>query len=125
MKTDRRRFVQSASAVSLLPRRLLGSQAQQPAPSEKIHVALIGCGTEAIRELPQFIQHPMLRLTAVCDPCRAAIGYRDWSPTGLLQGIRKLLGQPQWGAGFESVIPAGLEVARGVIEAYYGQPGSA
>ncbi len=124
MKTDRRRFVQSASALSLLPRHVLGGQAAQPAPSERIHVALIGCGTEAIRELPQFIQHPALRFTAVCDPCRSAIGYRDWSPTGLLQGIRKLLNQPQWGAGFESVIPAGLEVARAVVEACYGQPGS-
>jgi len=124
METNRRRFVQFAPAFAVVPRHVLGGQAAQPAPGEKIHLALIGCGTEAIRELPQFIQHPLLRITAVCDPCRPAAGYRDWSPTGILQGIRKMLNQPQWGAGFESVIPAGLDVARSVVEAYYGQPGS-
>ncbi len=124
MKTDRRRFVQTAPAFSLIPRHVLGGQAAQPAPSEKIHIALAGCGTEAIRELPQFIRNPMFRFTAVCDPCRPAAGYRDWSPNGLLNGIRKMLNQPGWGAGFDSVIPAGLDVARNVIETYYNAPGS-
>lgn len=124
MKTNRRRFVQAAPAFTLVPRHVLGGQAGQPAPGERLHIALVGCGTEAIRELPQFIRHPALRFTAVCDPCRPAAGYRDWSANGLLNGIRKLLEQPDWGAGFDSVIPAGLDVARTVIESYYKAPGS-
>lgn len=124
MKTDRRRFVQAAPAISLIPRHVLGGQAAQPAPSGRIHIALVGCGTEAVRELPQFIRNPKFRFTAVCDPCRPAAGYRDWSANGLLMGIRKLLEQPDWGAGFDSVIPAGLDVTKSVIESYYKAPGS-
>lgn len=120
METNRRRFVQAASAFTIVPRHVVGGTATQPAPSDRIQIAMIGCGTEAMRELSGFLANPGLRFTAVCDPCQYAVGYRDWSPTGILQGIRKLLNQPMWGAGFESVIPAGRDVARQVIEAYYG-----
>lgn len=121
---NRRHFV-AASAFTLVPRHALGG-AGFVAPSDTITVAIIGTGTQALRELPGLLAHPAIRVTSVCDPCQYSTGYRDWSPDGLLKSMRKLTGKSNWGAGSESVVPGGRDAAKDILDLYYAnaKPGS-
>src|SRR5262245_7549686 len=82
----RRNFLQTsiaaASAVTILPRHVLGG-AGGVAPSEKLTVAYIGCGTQGIRELLRLLTIPEVQVVAVCDPVEEGNDYVDWSKDGL------------------------------------------
>ena len=54
------------------------------APSDKITLALIGTGTQGLRELESLLPIPEIQIVSVCDPNQYAAGYRDWSADGLL-----------------------------------------
>jgi len=107
----------SAAAVTILPRQVLGG-AGQVAPSERINVALIGCGTQGLRELMDMLAMPEIQVVAVCDPNRDSDDYVDWSKDGLRSAIATALGRPQWREGTAG-IPGGREVAREIVELYY------
>lgn len=122
----RRGFVQAAAtatAFTIVPRHVLG--AGFLAPSDKITLGCIGTGTQGLREMLPLLASPKIRIVAVCDPCREAVGYRDWSRTGLLESLRNGLRKPDWRAGSESVIPGGLLAGKDLTETFYGQKGCA
>jgi hypothetical protein len=126
---SRRKFLgvaAGAAAFTIVPRHVLGG-AGTVAPSEKITMAVIGTGTQGLRELSSLLPIPEIQVVSVCDPSQYAVGYRDWSAQGLLNDLRRLIGRPNWGAGAEGTIPGGREVGKSAVEAYYAskQPGGA
>src|SRR5687768_3182459 len=119
----RRKFLQAGAAaattISIIPGRAWGAAASV-APSEKITVAYIGCGTQGIRELLRLLPMPEVQVVAVCDPVKDGDDYIDWSKDGLRASIARFLGQPDWRSGRPG-IPGGREVAREIVETYYGR----
>ena len=77
----RRKFVSdvsaSAAAFTIVPRHVLGKGFI--APSDKITVANIGCGTQGIYEMPDLLQNNNIQVTAVCDVNKYTTDYKDWS----------------------------------------------
>ncbi len=119
--SNRRRFLGTAAGVAaftIVPRHVLGGPGVVP-PSDKITLAHIGTGTEGLREILPLLAAPEIQIVAVCDPCRFATGYRDWSKDGLLKDLRRGLGKPDWRMGAEAVIPGGREVGQNVVNTYY------
>src|SRR5512133_148290 len=123
-KIDRRSFISGLTTAGLgltiVPAHVLGGPTHI-APSDKINVAYIGLGTQGLRQLQDLIEIPDVQITALCDPQRKAIGYYDWSPTGLLEQIRNLIGNPNWNTGGNNTIPGGLDNGKDIVEAYYAK----
>ena len=120
---NRRRFLgytaASTAAFSIVPRQVLGGP-NQVAPSEKINIALIGCGTQGLREMVEMLALPQVQLVAVCDPNKDSNDYVDWSKDGLRSSIAACLGKPDWRRDAPG-IPGGREVAREIVELYYAK----
>ena len=118
---SRRKFIATggaaAAAFTIVPRHVLGG-AGFVAPSEKITVAYIGCGTEGLREMPDMLKLPEVQIVAVCDPVKEGHDYVDWSKDGLCASIAEALGKPDWRRGAPG-IPGGRDVAKEVIETFY------
>lgn len=110
----------AAVGLTVVPRHVLGGSGFVP-PSDKINVAYIGLGTQGLRQLPDIIQIPEVQITAVCDPQRKAIDYYDWSPTGLRNELRKVIGNPNWNTGGNNTIPGGLDNGKEIVDAYYAK----
>jgi hypothetical protein len=109
---SRRKFMiagGAAAGFTILPRHVLGG-AGFVAPSEKITLAYIGCGTQGLREMLGLLKMPELQIVAVCDPVKDGHDYVDWSPDGLRASIGQALGKPDWRRGRPG-IPGGREVA--------------
>jgi len=118
---SRRKFLGTAvgiAAFTIVPRHVLGG-AGTVAPSEKITLAVIGTGTQGLREMASLLPIPEIQVVAVCDPSQYAVGYRDWSADGLRDDIRRMTGKSDWGAGTEGTIPGGRDVGKDVVETYY------
>jgi predicted dehydrogenase len=118
---NRRTFLGTAAATAftIIPRHVLGGQGGV-APSDKITLAYIGVGTQGLREMPALLAAPEIQIVAVCDPNQRAEGYRDWNKEGLLNTIRRALGDSNWTAG-DGVIPGGRDVAKNIVETYYAK----
>lgn len=118
---SRRKFLAAGGAAAavftIVPRHVLGG-AGFVAPSEKITVAHIGCGTEGLRELPDMLRLPEVQIVAVCDPVKESHDYVDWSKDGLRASIAETLGKPDWRRGAPG-IPGGRDVLKEVIESFY------
>ena len=56
-------------ALTLVPRHVLGGPGYV-APSDKITIACVGCGTQGTREMLQLMATPEIQITAVCDPVK-------------------------------------------------------
>ena len=72
--TDRRSFLTRAAAgvgasvaFHIVPRHVLGG-GNYVAPSEKVHIGLIGCGGRAEQNMAGIIQHPDAQIIAIADP---------------------------------------------------------
>ena len=119
----RREFIGSAAKASLaftiIPRHVLGGPGFI-APSDKLNLAYIGCGTQGLREMRELITNPQLQIVAVCDPNKKSTNYVDWSPNDIRDGIRKTLQEPTWGEGLNG-IPGGRDVGQEFIEKYYAK----
>jgi len=93
-KINRRKFIGTAAAttasISIVPRHVLGGKGHI-APSDKITVANIGCGTQGLREMPDMLQNEEMQVVAVCDVNKSTTDYLDWSPNGIRDGIRRTL----------------------------------
>ena len=89
------------------------------APSDRINLAYVGTGTQGLREMPVLLASQDIRITAVCDPNKNAVDYRDWDRSSLLNNLRRTLGNSNWRAGTEGTIPGGRDVAQSFVEAYY------
>jgi hypothetical protein len=117
---NRRKFLGTAAATAaftIVPRHVLGGPGIV-APSDKIRLAYIGCGTQGLRELLLLLPAADIQIVAVCDPNEQPTGYRDWSKTGLVNEIRRALGKSDWTAG-DGVIPGGRNIAKGIVSDYY------
>lgn len=124
-KIDRRNFIgkvagtaTAATAFSIVPRSVLGKGFVPP--SDRIVVANIGCGTQGLREMPELLQNPHIQVVAVCDVNKYSTDYLDWSPNGLLNGLRRALGNQDWGT-FIKGIPGGRDFAQRFVEEYYAK----
>jgi predicted dehydrogenase len=119
---SRRRLLGTAAATlatTIVPRHVLGG-AGHVAPSEKLNIGYIGCGTQGLREMVRLIQDPHVRITSVCDPNLFTTDYVDWSLHGIRNGIRQVLEDPNWGSGLDG-IPGGRRVGQEVVEKYYAK----
>jgi len=121
-KIDRRNFVGTAAATgvfTIVPRNVLGRGFV--APSDKLTMAHIGCGTEGTRELVQgLIQDPRVQIVAVCDPVKDGDNYLDWAKNSTRDAIRKLLDDPNFNSKY-SGIRMGRDQFQEVVERYYAK----
>ncbi|TAL75409.1 MAG: Gfo/Idh/MocA family oxidoreductase [Bacteroidetes bacterium] len=122
-KINRREFLGSAATASLaltvVPRHVLGGPAYV-APSDKITLGYVGCGTQGLREMTALIQNPALQIVAVCDPNKFTTDYVDWSPNDVRDSIRRALGDKSWGEGLKG-IPGGRDIGQEFVQKYYGK----
>ena len=109
----------SSMAFSVVPRHVLGG-ANHVAPSERITVANIGCGTQGLREMPGLLENPDVQVVAVCDPNKFTTNYIDWSSHGIRNGIRQTLGDRNWGAHIVG-IPGGRDIGKEYVDKYYAK----
>ena len=120
---SRRKFIATSSvaaaSISIVPRHVLGG-AGFVAPSQKITMALIGCGTQGLRELPGLLALPEVQVVAACDPVKESHDYVDWSRDGLRNELASALGNPEWRRAAPG-IPGGRDVAKEVIETVYAR----
>ena len=122
-KINRREFIAStvgaSAAFTIVPRHVIGG-AGFIAPSDKLTLAYIGCGTQGMREMTQLIMNPKVQIVAVCDPNKVSEDYIDWSANGIRDGIRKTLGDATWGEKFKG-IPGGRDIGQEFVEKYYAK----
>jgi hypothetical protein len=118
---NRRKFLScaaaSTAAFTIVPSHVLGGT-NGIAPSEKINVALIGCGTQGLTEMVDMLPQAELQMVAVCDPNQDSIDYVEWSKDSVRKTIANCLGKPDWRASAGGV-PGGRDVGREMIELYY------
>jgi hypothetical protein len=85
----RRNFISQTAltgvGLTILPSRLMGG-AGITAPNEKINVALVGAGTQGLKQLADWLKRDELQFIAVCDPNRESSDYPQW---GRSQGETK------------------------------------
>jgi Oxidoreductase family, NAD-binding Rossmann fold/Oxidoreductase family, C-terminal alpha/beta domain len=120
--TNRRKFLGTAAATAaftIVPRHVLGGP-NTVAPSDKITLAYIGVGTQGIREMLNLLPVPDIQIVSVCDPSKHAVEYRDWNKDGIVNSIRRTLDKPDWKGVGPGVIPGGRDVAKDIVETYYG-----
>jgi hypothetical protein len=122
-KINRREFLGSAAAASLaftvVPRNVLGGPGFV-APSDKITLGYIGCGTQGLREMASLISNPALQIVAVCDPNKFTTDYVDWSLNDIRNSIRTALKDNSWGEGIKG-IPGGRDIGQELVQKYYGK----
>jgi predicted dehydrogenase len=118
---NRRKFLgstaASAAALTIVPRHVLGGPAYV-APSDKITLAYIGCGTQGFREMPSLLASPDVQIVAVCDPNKDSTDYVDWSKEEIPRLLRRTMGKPNWREGMQG-IPGGREVGREFVDGTY------
>ncbi|HRR55610.1 MAG TPA: Gfo/Idh/MocA family oxidoreductase [Acidobacteriota bacterium] len=108
----------SGAGLSVVPRHVLGGRGYV-APNDKLTLALIGCGTQGLREILPILAMPEVEVVAVCDPNKKSTDYVDWSKHGLRRQLARALEAPDWEKG--PGIPGGREIAREVVETYYAK----
>ncbi|MFM2145643.1 MAG: hypothetical protein RL732_479, partial [Bacteroidota bacterium] len=124
---NRRAFLGTTAAASLgftiVPRHVLGGKGHI-APSDKLRLAYIGCGTQGLREMSELIKNPKLQIVSVCDPNKFSTNYVDWSMNNIRNCMRDCTGEKNWGESLTG-IPGGRDVGQELVQKYYGrtQPG--
>jgi predicted dehydrogenase len=120
---SRRKFVltggAAATAFTIVPRTVLGGPGFV-APSEKITLACVGFGTQAIREIGGILASPDVQIVAVCDVEKDGVNYLEWGKNGIRDLIRRLIDKPTWRSDFNHV-PGGRDVGKEVVETYYAK----
>jgi predicted dehydrogenase len=109
----------AATAFTIVPRHVLGG-AGFVAPSEKITLACVGFGTQAIREIGGILASPEIQVVSVCDVEKDGVHYLEWGKNQIRDGIRRLIGEPRWREGTNHV-PGGRDVGKEVVETYYAK----
>jgi hypothetical protein len=109
----------AAAAFTIVPRHVLGGPGFV-APSDKITLACVGFGTQAIREIGGILASPDVQVVAVCDVEKDGVNYLEWGKNQLRDGVRRLLENPSWREGFNHV-PGGRDVGKEIVEAYYAK----
>ena len=118
----RRKFIKDAATAAagftILPRYVLGGK-NHVAPSDKITLAYIGMGTQGIRELLPLLANTSFKVTAICDPNKDAVGYKDWSKDGLRNEIRTTIKDTNWVSGGDNTVPGGRDNGKSVVDSFY------
>jgi predicted dehydrogenase len=109
----------AAAAFTIVPRHVLGGVGFV-APSEKITLACVGFGTQAIREIGGILASPDVQIVAVCDVEKDGVNYLEWGKNGIRNGIRRILGNTTWREGSNHV-PGGRDVGKEVVETFYAK----
>ena len=109
----------AVAAFSIVPRHVLGGPGFV-APSVKITLAYIGCGTQGLREMIDLLAVPEIQVVAACDPMKDSHNYLDWSADGLRSAIGKAMDKPDWRRGVPGV-PGGRDVAKELVEGFYAR----
>ena len=86
MQRVTRRFFIGAGATALLgsvgsPFGACGATVRRPKPSDRINLAVIGCGTMGRGNMEAFMQDPRVQVVAACDPVTELHDY-GYSPKG-------------------------------------------
>src|ERR1051325_4006893 len=119
----RRKFIGTAGVAAagftIVPRHVLGGAGFVP-PSEKITLACIGFGTQAIREIGGILARPEVQIVSVCDVEKDGNSYLEWSKNEIRATIRRLIDNPAWREGSDHT-PGGRDVGKEVVEAYYAK----
>ena len=119
---SRRGFLSTGAAIgafTLVPNHVVSAAKHgRVAPSDKIRMVHIGCGTEGLSELGALLTCPQIEIVGVADPNRASYDYIYWSPTGLRDKLRHMLKDPNW-MGSQKGTPGGREIMKEVVERYY------
>src|SRR6478752_197828 len=121
-KFNRREFIGAVglgSMATIVPRHVLGGKGFV-APSDKINIAYIGCGTQGLREMCELLPNPEIQIVSVCDPNKMSTNYIDWSANGIRDGIRKVLNEPLWGDKLTG-IPGGRDVGKELVDTFYSK----
>jgi predicted dehydrogenase len=122
-KLKRRQFIKAAAAttatITIVPSHVIAGTGHVP-PSDKINIANIGCGTQGLREMGSLLTNEKIQLVTVCDVNKYTTNYIDWSPHGIRNGIRKVLGDESWWEGIKG-IPGGRDVGKEYAEKYYAK----
>jgi hypothetical protein len=122
-KVNRRQFIGSAAAASVaftvVPRYVIGGEGYI-APSDKLTIGYIGCGTQGLREMTTLIADPSIQIVAVCDPNKFTTDYVDWSANGIRNSIRTALGDNSWGENLKG-IPGGRDIGQEFVQKYYAR----
>ncbi len=122
-KINRREFLGSAAtaslAITIVPRQVLGGPGYV-APSDKLTLAYIGCGTQGMREMTGLVANPALQIVAVADPNKFTTDYVDWSMNDVRDEIRAALKDNTWGDKFKG-IPGGRDIGQEFINKYYAK----
>jgi len=118
---NRRKFLgytaASTAAFTIVPRHVLGG-ANQVAPSEKVTIALIGCGTQGLSELIGMLASPEIQIVAVCDPNKDTNNYVEWGKDSIRRSLATALGKSDWRKSAGGC-PGGRDVAREFVDLYY------
>src|SRR5215468_8785266 len=109
----------AAAAFTIVPRHVLGGAGFVP-PSEKITLACVGFGTQAIREIGGILARPEVQIVAMCDVEKDGNNYLEWSKNDIRAIIRRLIENPEWRGGSDHT-PGGRDVGKEVVETYYAR----
>jgi len=105
---SRREFIRKTAAsgigLSVVPGHVLGGSGVV-APSEKLSIALVGAGTQGLRQLGGWLSRQEFQFVAVCDPNRESSDYPQWGQSR---------GETQGASG-------GREVGRRRVNEHYAQ----
>src|SRR5215469_15091860 len=132
---SRREFLEqgagAALVFSVVPRYVLGGPGYVP-PSDKVHIAFIGVGSQGLRVMLHFLKEPDVQGVAVCDPNKATADHPQWDTHEFCKSVRELLGVD---SGWDWLSPdqpialthalkvtsgvAGREPCQQIVNAYY------
>ena len=122
LKMNRRAFLSTSAAVgafTIIPNHVFAaSKKGLVAPSDKIRMVHIGCGTQGLAELEALVKAPAIEIVGVADPNRESYNYVHWGANSLRDQLRELIGEPTWMEGKKG-IPGGRNVMKEVLETYY------
>ena len=120
----RREFLSGAAAAAatftIVPRHVLGGPGIV-APSDKITLACVGFGTQAIREIGGILASPDVQVVSVCD---VEQGRRRLPGVGEEPGPRRhppAHREPDLARRVSTSVPGGREVGKEIVEAYYAK----
>jgi predicted dehydrogenase len=122
---SRRKFIGTTGAAAavatfnIVPRHVLGGAGFVP-PSEKITLACIGLGTQAIREIGGILARPEVQIVSICDVEKDGKNYLEWSKNDVRNTIRRMIDEPNWREG-SNYVPGGRDVGKEIVETYYGK----
>jgi hypothetical protein len=121
-KLNRRAFLDASAAITaaaVVPRDVLGG-AKHVAPSQRINIGFVGCGTQGFRQLMPALENPEVNIVAVCDPNRKSDDYPEWSRHELNQKVRDFLGDPNWAKDARGGL-CGREVGQEIVTRHYAK----